>query len=179
MKMLKVISLLFALSLALSSFALAQGTGCVLVSGTPTGKRVDNYFYTDCYPDVGDDTTRLQTAISAAAGSTLIFNESDYQVSGHLNISPYTTLEGLAAAEGNTISKITLTANNESIFRIGTGMRAINIKNLGLYTTNSTTYGIEALGTTGSSSSQLFHFSNLWIKGFTKGIYVHTTDGDK
>jgi hypothetical protein len=158
--------------------ALGQGAG----TGCSSGKRVDNFFYTDCWTDTGDDTTRLQSAMSAAAGSTLIFNEANYQISGALPVYSNSILEGTAPAEGSSNSKITLTVTGggtQSVFSIGTGIRAVTIKNLGLYATQANTYGIEALGTTGSASSQLFHFSNMWIKGFTKGIYVHTTDGTK
>ncbi len=177
MKMLKGISLLFVLVLFIGSDVMAQGTGCIIVSGSPTGKRADNYFYTDCYADTGDDTTRLQTAITAAAGSTLIFNESNYQVSGHLDVPSNTTLEGMAAAEGSSVSKITLTGTNDSIFRIGPGVRAINIKNLGLTATSHTgTIGIEGSAGSGATASGMFHFSGMWIKELAKGIYVHSSD---
>ncbi|HEV7645990.1 MAG TPA: hypothetical protein VGO50_18790 [Pyrinomonadaceae bacterium] len=185
------LTLLTTIILVSSTAAFSQrttlGTGCLVVGTppTPTGQRDDTYFYTDCYLSQSGETTdkeRLQRAIDGARESTLIFNESDYRINGHLTINyPKTTLEGFAPAEGGvTISKITLTVSSDSIFRIGTGIKGITIKNLGLAASlTSNTYGIEALGTTGSNSSQMFHFSNLWIAGFSKGIYAHTTDSVK
>src|ERR1044072_705223 len=177
MKTIWLVVLFASILMSCAVAASGQGTGC------SSGKRVDGYFYTDCFP-IGtdpDDTIRLQAAITAASESTLIFNESNYQVSAHLNLPQKITLEGMAPGEGGvTISKITLTVSNDSIFRISTGLKGISIKKLGLAATSTTnTYGIEALGTTGSFSSQMFHFSNLWIAGFAKGIYVHTTNTTK
>lgn len=160
------------LSCGLNSAA-QNANGCS--SGMRTG-----IFYTDCWTDSGDDTSRLQSAVSTAAGSRLIFNESSYSVSDPIPVSSNTIIEGTAPGRNGSKSKITITSNSESIFSIGPDIYGVTIQDLGLEAGGGTSgsIGIAASGNTGQDASKHFHFHNLWFKGLDKGIYVYSNSPD-
>jgi len=146
-------------------------------NGCSGGMR-NGIIYTDCWADTGDDTTRLQSALSLAAGK-VVFNESNYTIDDSLTIYSYRSLEGTTSNPYTTYggSNITQTTNNKPIFTIGEGIYNVTIQNLALVAGSGTsgTIGILATGTNGSS--QNFHFTNLSFVGLDKGIYVNATGG--
>jgi hypothetical protein len=167
--------LLIAVLLGCFSITLGQNA-----NGCSSGLR-NGISYTDCWTDTGDDTTRLQAALSTpyAAGRKLVFNESSYSVSSALTVPTNTTLEGQSMANtGGALSNITLTGTNTSIFLIGYGVQGITIKDLALKATSLTgTVGIEATAGTSDLASGLFHFDGLQMYNFDVGFEVKSTGG--
>lgn len=148
-------------------------------NGCSGGKRL-GIFYTDCWTDTGDDTTRLQSAIDAATGK-LIFNEDGYSINDTLTLHSHLVIEGLSTKKydvSTPTQRITQTADSESVFFIGAGARQISIRDLGLYSdgtaVSSNTNGILAEANTGASSGQGFEFTNLRFTNFTRGIFVNS-----
>ncbi|HEY0428587.1 MAG TPA: hypothetical protein VGC76_12470 [Pyrinomonadaceae bacterium] len=159
------------------------------------GQRYGIYF-TDCFPlytGETDDTLRLRRAITAAQGK-LIFNETNYSISGHLELHSYLILEGIGNnptyPSAFTTTRIIQTTSGESIFLIGDTDQEISIRDLALAGTSfpaskktdcdktpvdcpRTNIGIHAYG---NGSSLFFQFSNLRFENFDKGIFVEPID---
>lgn len=177
-----VLSLLITLVLAISSFG--QGAnGC-------TDGRINGIYYTSCWADTGDDTSRIQDAVNLAGGinsltkgGKLVFNEGDYQISSFINLISYVNLEGVSVNSSASYpgSRLHLTGTNTSVFKIGSNVVEVTIRDLALSaSTKNETRGILAegvnLGNTGASTK--FEFSNLRFSGFKKAIQVRATDGN-
>jgi hypothetical protein len=192
MKRLFVITLVFAALAAGSIAAYGQtANGC-------TASKRNGIYFTDCYTDTGDDTTRLQAAIDAAASSggpnsgKLIFNENNYSITDHLILPSFITIVGTGASSSSyTSSKITL--NNgagayraDGLFKIGSCKRGVVIRDLTLVNNVTgdglTTAGILAQGQNsdcgGNGSSHNFEFNNLSIVGFKYGMWVNPLNAD-
>jgi hypothetical protein len=103
-----------------------------------------------------------------------------------ISTPPNITIQGKGAGSSNLSSvigsyiaggtraptRVSITAANQCIFRIGEQIDHVTIRDLELYSTNQTnTCAIEAMGS--YWSSQGFTFENLVIQGFTRGIYGH------
>lgn len=157
-------------SFALVSFG-QNANGC-------TGGVRNGNVYTDCWTDTGDDTSRLQSALSTQVGK-VIFNESNYSINDSLTIYSYRSIEGTTSNPYTVYggSNIVQTTNNKPIFTIGEGIYNVTIEKLALVAGSGTsgTIGIKASGTNGSS--QNFHFTNLSFNGLNKGIYVEANNG--
>jgi hypothetical protein len=179
-------TVLFIFAIVLLSFPLtanAQGSGC------SSGKRVDGIYYTDCYADTGDDTSRLQTAITAAAGHKLIFNEASYSTTSALTVPSHSMLEGVGpakATDGATKSLIVLNSSGasaaslKSIFFIGEGEREITIRDLGLESGSgqTNTAGITASDEGTHHSTGGVYIDDIWFKSFTKGVDINPSGYD-
>jgi hypothetical protein len=207
--------------LAVDASAQVAGRGCERnAAGNLTGKRA-GIFYTDCFPrNAGEqnDTRRLKDAIAymnVAATATnldpnspsylgqgcckLIFNEGTYVINDTLDLNSNMILEGTSSSAGDTkaSSRISLTVQNKSIFRIQGGVTEVAIRDIGLSfnppittpsampITNAGTVGIEGHNLNAYAeplkprlSSSNFQFTNLTFVGFEKGIYIHPQGDD-
>jgi hypothetical protein len=141
-----------------------------------------------------NDTPRLQRAIDANPAK-IVFNEAEYYLgvpaaspsySPTLNVKSYRILEGTGRSAGvgtpiHLTSKIIQTKDNAAIFKIGTGINEISIRDIALVAGAGTTgtMGILAEGNclTAGCSSVGAQFSNLKFTGLFKGIYVNAIDG--
>ncbi len=145
-------------------------------------------YYTDCWTDTGDDTTRLQAALTASAGSRLVFTESNYSINNPLTVVSHNYLVGAGPAEaaaGATKSLIVLNSSGanasslKTIFFIGEGEREITIKDLGLESGSGQTFtsGITASDEGGAPhySTGGVHIQNIWFKDFTIGVHINPT----
>lgn len=203
---------IFRMILLLVPVYLLLGTNVFGVPGTPGpgcyiglytdagyGKRIDNIYYTDCFPrdtTETEDQPRLQRAVTKV-NSKLIFNEEIYYISKAIDLHSYLTLEGMSSAQSYSVfPRIQLYVDGTdpvtglplSCFRIGSGVTRLAIRDLGFTykllaggsatATNST--GILAAESVGSpfnmTSSQGFQFNNLTFTNFAKGIYVFSQD---
>ncbi|HEV7645508.1 MAG TPA: hypothetical protein VGO50_16315 [Pyrinomonadaceae bacterium] len=174
------------ITILLGCFTMSFGQNANGCSGGLRGGTGD--YYTDCWTDTGDDTTRLQAALSASPGSRLVFNESNYSINNPLTVVSHNYLVGQGAArynDGAPESLIVLNSSGasptslKSIFLIGEGEREINIKDLGLEEGSgiSNSAGITATGRAGYSSTGGVYISGIWFKGFTKGVNINSTSG--
>ena len=165
-----VLLLVFMVGCLITSIYGQNQNGCV------NGQR-NGITYTDCWQDATDDTARLQAAISLKAGK-VIFNESNYEIYGHLNVYSYRILEGTTTNPFDLYggSNIKQKTNGESIFLIGEGIYDVAIRDMALVGGATQTIGIKANGTNGSS--QNFQFSNLRFHSLNKGIYVEANNGE-
>jgi hypothetical protein len=169
-----IMAVLFIGGTTLSSMAQNQ-PGC---SG---GKR-NGIIHTDCWADTGDDTARLNAALSISTGK-IIFNEINYSISGTLTLFPYRLLQGAGISVDATHNspKIFQTAVGIPTFKIGAGVVGVSIRDLAIIApanakSNALSVGIlaEAPGSP-NVASQNTEFSNLRISGFSKGIFVNST----
>jgi hypothetical protein len=176
-------------SVLVSLFILTIDVSAQTANGCQGGKR-NGIYYTDCWLDTGDDTWRLQNAIDTiittgvsnfTGSGKLIFNEGTYEITNQLALNSNLILEGTSASGGQTTtsSRINLTAAaGKSVFFINGSVNEVSIRDMGLSTTSSGTYGILAKNTNTQLSSAKFQFSNLRMEGFSKGIYVVPYTGD-
>lgn len=149
-------------------------------NGCSNGMR-NGIHYTDCWTDSGDDTTRLQAAITAALNGRLVFNESDYTVSSALTVPAYRILEGTATSVAYSKSRITLTTSGTSsaaqaIFTLGPAVRGVTIRDLGLQGDTGTSYtvGIKASApSTSSDGTYMTRLQGLYFGRLTTGISVN------
>jgi len=136
-----------------------------------------------------DDTLAIQSALAFVAtrnGGTLFFPEGDYQVGNvpdfkGLVLPPNVTILGTGGLQSNAgtsdlprknPTRITLTAPNRALFRIGECMEKISVKDIELVATSQqNTYGVEAVGA--YTSAQDIYFENVTFHSFYRGIYAH------
>lgn len=140
---------------------------------------------------IKNDTPRLQRIIDANP-SKIVFDEAEYNVgtpsgtslSPSLSLKSYRILEGTGRSSylGTPIhltSKIVQRTNNQPIFKIGTLVFEVSIRDLALVGGANTTgtIGILAQGNcVANCSSNSFQFSNLKFSGLDQGIFVNATD---
>lgn len=159
---------------------------------TPDEKTAGDYNVRD-FGAVGDgktdDTIAVQSAlafIASRSGGKLFFPEGDYQIGGTpdfkgLALPSNVTLYGVGGLQSNagtsdlprkSPSRITLTAANRALFRIGECMEKIALKDIELVANSQQkTYAVEALGA--YTSAQDLFFENVTFNSFTRGIYAY------
>lgn len=171
--------------------------------------KINGIFHTSCYPwQSGDgtlnvvsqpggstvsknnDRPRLQRALNDALGR-IVFDEADYFINDELIVYSYRTIVGTGRSSylgtintSNPLhpsSKIVQITNNKAVFKIGTAVQDVSIRDLALVAGYDTTgtIGILAEGSGGGGNASLFfQFSNLKFSNFSKGIYVKATDNE-
>lgn len=131
-----------------------------------------------------DDTIAFKSAmafIGSRNGGTLQIPEGDFVVTSPVALPPGINIQGVSgistlAPTNNVVkpnpSRIKLRAASGAIFRIGECVENVVIKDLELFSENSSgTYGIEAVGA--FLSSQNFYFERVVFQGFFRGFYAH------
>lgn len=153
-----------------------------------TNYRINGISYTSCFArSVGetDDTGRLQRAIDTVYNAKLVFNEgqADYNISDSLVLHSFMVLEGTSTSILNTAapntprSQIKITTSGKSVFKIGSNVQSVTIRDLGLLAGASGTIGILAEGNNSSGSGHSFEFNHIYLQNFYKGIYVNDNSG--
>jgi hypothetical protein len=154
-----------------------------------TGGKRNGIINTNCWADTGDDTARLNAALSLSPGK-IIFNEINYSISGTLTLFPYRIIEGAGISTDPTHNspKIFQTTANIPTFKIGAGVVGVSIRDLAIIapatakTDNLSNAGLlNSVGilaeAPGNPNISTLHtaFSNVRITGFDRGIYVNST----
>ena len=170
-----------------------------LKSGCDSLGRINNVFYTSCFPwqssdgtittgssTVNNDTPRLKYLLeSSSTIGKIIFDEEGYYINDSIILYSYRTVIGSGRAPinsptvyGYASSRIVQTASDKAIFVIGAATFSSAVRDLALVGGIGTTGTVGILaqnGTTAATStlSSDFEFTNLTFGSLSKGIYVN------